>query len=186
MVEIIETVAENFQETTSKTQQISAAMQQTSVSVELINNQISNIDGEVGSMLVEQDQLLGLSKSLISLASSLEQMEKKYFFDLRLEDHKNWVATLKKAIDSKNPHVELALDHTLCKFGKWYFNYIPKSDEKFIFEKIDRPHCQIHETGRKIIEEMKKNDYHKAEMIFQNETLKLMNEIETLFISCTN
>jgi methyl-accepting chemotaxis protein len=182
MVKTIEVVADNFQNTSSRTEQMSAAMQNMSASVEEITSQLGEIDNQMEEFYNQQNKLLGLSKTLIDVASSLDPMEKRYFLDLRLNDHKNWVNTLKNAIETRNPDVKLALDHTLCKFGKWYFNYNPSSVERHIFEKIDRPHQLIHATGGKVLEEIRKGNYQKAQSIFENETLKLMHEIEQLFI----
>jgi len=142
---------------------------------------LSEIDNQASNIISEQNQLLDLSKSLLNLAASLESFEKRYFLDLRLEDHRNWVKTLKGAVESKNPNIQLALDHTLCKFGKWYFNYTPTPEEQYIFHKIDKPHQLIHATGREVLNELRKGDYKKAESIFENEILKLMHEIEELF-----
>ncbi|MFH0701961.1 MAG: methyl-accepting chemotaxis protein [bacterium] len=181
MVTIIQEVTDNFQETSARTQQMSGAMQNVSHSVSEITNKLTGIDGEVDEFLNQQNKLLNLSKVLINFASTLDSMEKRYFLELRLEDHKNWVKTLEKAIESKNPNIQLILDHKLCKFGKWYFNYAPSIEERQIFESIDRPHQLIHLTGKKIIDAIRKNNFYEAQNIFKNETLKLMNEIESLF-----
>jgi methyl-accepting chemotaxis protein len=183
IVLIIEEVVGNFQETSVRTEQMNAAMQNTSKAVETVTNHLLEVDGKTTSLVQEQNQLFDLSKSLISLASSLESFEKRYFLDLRLNDHKNWVKSLKQALDSRNPNAQLVLDHTLCKFGKWYFNYTPKPEEKIIFEKINRPHQLIHATGRKVLDEIKKGNYTNAQSIFDNEILKLMTEVESLFES---
>lgn len=181
MVDIIEEVTKNFENTSARTEQMSAAMQNISKSIEEVTMQLSEIDCQVDKFVSQQDKLLGLSKSLINLASSLDTMEKRYFLDLRLQDHRNWVSKLKQAIDSKNPNIDLQLNHHLCKFGKWYFNYEPDKAESKIFEKINRPHELIHATGHKILDEIRKGNIKKAEQIFENETLNLMKQIEDIF-----
>lgn len=181
VVRTIEEVTDNFQNTSARTQQMSAAMQNISQSVQEVTAQLCEIDGQMGEFSTQQHKLLDLSKVLINLASNLDPMEKRYFLDLRLKDHENWVATLKSAIEARNPNIQLMLDHTLCKFGKWYFNYNPSQAERYVFEKIDRPHQLIHSTGRKVLDELKNGNYQKAQYIFDNEILKLMEEIKNLF-----
>lgn len=182
MVKTIEIVTDNFQETAARSQQMNAAMQHIGYSVQEVTCQLNEIDTQMNEFYNQQNKLLDLSKSLINIASSLEPMEKRYFLDLRLMDHKNWVETLRKAIESKNPNVQIALDHTLCKFGKWYFNYTPSSYEKQVFERINKPHQLIHATGKRVLDEIKDGNHQNAQAIFDNEILKLMNEIEGLFI----
>lgn len=181
MVNTITNLTENIENTSARTEQMSAAMQTISKSIEEVSVQLIDIDKEVDLFLTRQNKLFSLSNDLVNLSSTLDSVEKIHFLNLRLEDHRNWVKNVKKAIDNKNPNVQVALDHTICKFGKWYFNYNPSKEEMYIFEQIDRPHRLIHETGRKIIDNLKKAKYGEAEAIFQNETLKLMQEIEHLF-----
>ncbi|MFH0702318.1 MAG: methyl-accepting chemotaxis protein [bacterium] len=181
MVKIIEVVAENFEGTSAKTEEMSAAITDVNTSIQNVSFKLTDIDEQVSNFLIVQNQLIDLSKPLINVASSLDNIEKRYLLDLRFQDHKNWVTNLDNAIKTKNPNVKLVLDHTLCKLGKWYFNYTPSSEERLIFENINRPHQLIHSTGKRVLDELKKGDYNKAQYIFENEILKLMAEIEKLF-----
>lgn len=181
MEKIINEVTDNFQSSSARTQQMNAAIQSVAISVENITNQVSDIDTQVNGFLGIQNDLLDLSVPLISLASNLKCMEKVYFLDARLEDHHRWIKILKEAIEKRNPNITLQTDHTLCKFGKWYSNYTPSGKERNVFEKMDKPHKAIHDSGRKILEELKNVNYQKAESIFQNETLRYMSEVEVLF-----
>jgi len=181
MVEITEKLTDNFQNTAARTQQMNAAMENISGSIETVTFQLTDIDKRVDAFLTQQENLLSLSGELTGLASNLDTMEKFYFLDLRLEDHHKWVSTLEKAINDRNPKTNLQLDHTLCKFGKWYFNYEPQSREKEVFARIDRPHHIIHASGEKILEKLSKGNYKEAQTIFENETLRAMAEVEKLF-----
>jgi len=181
MEKIIGEVTESFKDSADRAEQMNIAVQNTARSVETVTNQFSDIENQVDNFLKIQADLQTLSAPLTSLATNFSPIEKCYFLDLRLVDHHNWVKTLRSAIDAKNPNINLQINHTLCKFGKWYFNYIPSNDEKVIFEKIDKPHQLIHATGKKILDEVKKGNYSNAEHIFQNETLSYMHEIEGLF-----
>ncbi len=181
MAEIVNELTDNIQNTAARTQQMHAAMENISNSIENVTFELSGIDSKVDNFQKQQQELLNLSDELTSLASSLNPMEKLYFLDARLQDHHEWVNTLEKAIKEKNTKPTLQLNHTLCKFGKWYFNYQPSAYEKSVFHRIDRPHQAIHNSGSKILAEMAKGNYHAAEQIFQNETLKSMHEVEALF-----
>ena len=181
MNEIIYEVTDNFQNTAARAQEMNAAVLSVSSNVAEFSHQLDSIDMQITDFLKTQQDLNNLSVPLIELASNLKCYEKTYFLDLRLKDHYNWVNTLKKAVETRNPDVALQFNHTLCKFGKWYFNYTPSAKEKSVFDRIDRPHQLIHQSGKKIIDELKKGNYQAADAIFQNETLKHMREIEHLF-----
>jgi len=181
MAVIVNDLTSNVQSTAARTQQMHAAMENISNSIENVTFQLGDIDGRVDNFLKKQEELVGLSDDLTNLASTLAPMEKIYFLDARLQDHYNWVKTLEKAMQQRNSKPTLQLNHTLCKFGKWYFNYQPQPYERQIFERIDRPHQIIHNSGTKILELMSKGQYDKAEQVFQNETLKSMHEVEALF-----
>lgn len=181
MVEIIGKLTDNFQTTAARTEEMNAAMENISGSIETVTFQLSDIDKKVDDFFTQQENILVLSNELTGLASSLDTVEKLYFLDARLQDHHNWVNTLEKAINDRNSKPTLQLNHTLCKFGKWYSNYQPQSIEKSIFERIDRPHQIIHASGAKILEKIRTGNYKEAENIFKNETLSSMHEIEKLF-----
>lgn len=181
IVEVINELTENFESTSVRTEQMNQAMQNIGSSIEGVSGQLNKIEQKVNEFLSQQNELVGLAKTLTSIASTLDPVEKLYFLDLRLQDHYNWVATLKKAIDDRNSKPTLQLNPTQCKFGKWYFTYQPSNFEIAVYERIDNPHKSIHATGTKILEKISQGSYKEAEIIFQNETLKFMHEIENLF-----
>ncbi len=62
----------------------------------------------------------------------------------REEDHRRWVKELEDAIREER-EFKLTTDPTKCAFGKWYYSF--KTDNsalKFLLEKFDRPHRDIH------------------------------------------
>jgi len=181
MEAIIEVVTDNFQGSAARTEEMNAAVMNVAANIEAFTGQLGNIESVVGEFLEVQVDIQTSSAPLIEFASNLKSMEKLYFIDLRLQDHHNWVNTLKDAIEKRNPDINIQLNHMLCKFGKWYFNYEPLPRERDVFERINRPHKGIHDSGHKIIEELKKRNYSAAERIFQNETLKYMEEVQALF-----
>ena len=173
VVKMIENVSAVTEETAASAEEISSISLEGSSSIDEINTHAHSLNKLAGNLR----NLTGKFK----LPSGFNSDDKSYFLDLRLMDHHNWVNKLKKAIDTKNTKVQLQFNHSLCNFGKWYFNYTPSAKERAVFEKINKPHQLIHETGHKIYEEIKKGNNKKAEEIFNNETLRLMKEIEGLF-----
>lgn len=172
---------ENSQETAARTQQMSAGIQNISASLESISGETRDIEKKVGDFMDIQVGLKNLSVPLIELASDLKCMEKIYFIDARLEDHHKWIKSLKSAIDNRDPNIELQVDHTMCKLGKWYFNYEPSPKEMDVFKRLDHPHKLIHSSGKKVLDTLKEGNYSKAEQIFKDETLRHMAEVEKLF-----
>ena len=181
MVEKITSVTENIENTAARTQQMNSAMQEVCNAVEVFANQINKIDSDVDQFLNQQNEILDVSRALTNVSSKFEGKEKVHFLDFRLEDHHLWVEELRKAIELRNPNVQIELNHCKCKFGKWYTNYEPSYEERAIFDAIDKPHLAIHQSGDKIIKALKDGNYSLAESIFHNETLKAMKEIEILF-----
>lgn len=182
----IQEITQNYQTTTARAQEMTAAMHNISKASEVLTEKLSEVDTQSRGVLEIQTGLRDLSIPLISLASNLKCMEKIYFLESRLKDHYNWVETLKKAIDTRNPNVKLAIDHRLCKLGKWYFNYTPSTNEKDAFTRLDHPHKLIHQSGKKVLDALKDRNYTLAESIFQNETLKHMKDVERIFGELTN
>jgi len=181
MVNLINDIAENSENNAARSEEMSAAMSNISSSMEDVTAQICEIDQKVEHFMEQQNDLLKLSEELTGLASTLNEVDKMYFLDLRLADHHKWVDTLKEAIDRRNPDVALQLDHTLCKFGKWYFNYKPDDRERAVFERIDAPHMAIHGSGYKVLGKLRDGKFSEAQRIFESETLTSMREIESLF-----
>ena len=176
-------ISENYEQASACVEEMSATMQNLSASMQQITAESNDVRVKTDELSTKQSGCLNLSIELIDVICNFSPEEKSVFLDKRLEDHHNWIASLKKAIDNKNPNAELQLDHTLCKFGKWYFNYKPSNAEKSIFNRIDIPHKKVHETGRLILAEIKKGNMTKVDSLFENEILPAVREIELLFNS---
>lgn len=173
-------VSNNFMDTAARAEQINAAMQELSGSVETFTSQINDIDIQVNGLLSEQQSLYNSSLPLIKIASSLRDIEKIYFLDLRLEDHKIWVRSLREAIDKKISTPNVELDVRKCKLGKWWYNYEPSADEQDYFYALEQPHTCIHESGKQVFEAIKNNNMREAERIYEEKTLVCYKKIEEI------
>ncbi|MCW8930865.1 MAG: methyl-accepting chemotaxis protein [Gammaproteobacteria bacterium] len=74
-------------------------------------------------------------------------------------DHLNWVNQLSQFLNDDNINeLELQLDHTKCKLGKWYFGDGRKQAEilvpelKPFLDSLEEPHRHLHESASKIKE----------------------------------
>ncbi len=177
----INSINESYEQTSASIEQMSAAMENISASTQEITAEAQEVKIKSTDLLENQNKSLALAQDLIDFVSSLDPEEKCVFLDLRLHDHQAWVETVKKAIDQNNPNIKLQFDHTLCKFGKWYFNYKPTSAEKYIFEQINAPHKKVHDSGQLVFDTLRKGDVAKATYLYETETLVNLKLVEKLF-----
>ncbi len=174
-------INDSIQQTSAGAEQVNATIETISASIQMITNEILEISNQAGLLYDNQNTVTNYSSELIDFVSKLNSIEKQIFLDLRLKDHHNWIQTLKKAIDEKNAGVSLQLDHTLCKLGKWYFNYKPNDFEKEIFESINKPHMIVHSSGRVILDHIKNSNIQAATSTFETETMPAVKQIEKIF-----
>ena len=72
-------------------------------------------------------------------------MEIREFFDLmdaRERDHKQWLSELEACILEEKKFT-LATDYRKCKFGQWYYDFLPKVKNnalEFLLQKFAEPH----------------------------------------------
>lgn len=92
------------------------------------------------------------SRTMLGLKSVSDDVEEfNNLMDQRLQDHKNWIATLESSV--KNGEVfTLTTDPHKCAFGKWYDSF-PTENENLMFTsafaRFDEPHKEIHQIGVK-------------------------------------
>ena len=173
VVKIMENISAITEETSASSEEIAGITEEQTTSVEKMS--------EKSQSLTKTSENLFKHVSGFNLSNNLSPSEKIRFLDERLQDHYNWVNTLGKMIETKDINIKLQFNHTLCRFGKWYYGYTPPQNEKAVFDSIEKPHKLIHATSHKIQDEIKKGNYKETHLIFKNETLKYMHEIEEIF-----
>ncbi|MFV0518019.1 MAG: chemotaxis protein CheW [Aminipila sp.] len=92
-------------------------------------------------------------RSVLGIASfEQEHKEFKDMIEMRIDDHKRWVAELNRCID-EDDIFSLATDPTKCAFGKWYYNFhTDNASVAFDLRKVEEPHRKMHEMAIDIIE----------------------------------
>ena len=105
----------------------------------------------------------------------------------RLEDHRKWAAKVSEIVVTRNPEIEVQLDHTICSFGKFLAGeQLKKYAQDFpvlreAMEAVREPHRQLHESAKEIKALVRAGDYEKAGNIYKTVTLANLDEVENLF-----
>ncbi len=83
------------------------------------------------------------------------------------------------------------LDHTLCEFGEWYYNfsgselYYEASPEfREAFDQLEEPHYRLHNSAEEIVNLQQRGgeaQLEQASEIFQGQTLPAIDELHVLF-----
>lgn len=78
--------------------------------------------------------------------------------DAREKDYIEWVNELKRSVEA-DTEFTLTTDPHACKFGLWYDDFRKHSaNSSYVLNKIDAPHCKLHETADLIAEARKITD----------------------------
>jgi methyl-accepting chemotaxis protein len=95
--------------------------------------------------------IVGNAEEVIEGNKLRTEMEKKYV------DHLNWANNVSKLLtDTETTHLNVETDHHKCAFGKWYYGEGRKHAEELapelkpLFDKIEDPHQELHESAVKI------------------------------------
>lgn len=101
-------------------------------------------------------------------------------------DHLAWAEQVQNAILSRKNETGVELDHTLCAFGKLLFGETGRemsaSNPEFarLLEEIKAPHQALHESGRKINNALRANNYEFALNIYQIESVQALERTREL------
>ncbi|MEG1609895.1 MAG: methyl-accepting chemotaxis protein, partial [Bilophila sp.] len=92
-------------------------------------------------------------------------------------DHLVWTSTVGLFLQQKGTSpLSVQLDGTQCVFGKWFLGEGRTQLEQLIpeihddFEQIKEPHLRLHESAKRIKQEIENNNLAKAQRIFIEET----------------
>ena len=83
-------------------------------------------------------------------------------------DHIHWRKTLidlvvNSSFDESTGKVKrftAEMDHTKCKLGRWIYGYGQEFKGRSAFDKLEDPHCRLHEIGRKLIDAAERDAPH--------------------------
>lgn len=123
------------------------ANQQSAADVASSSSQIDNV---VEDVLRRSSQM----QKVISIATTSS------FLNTVKLDHAVWKNQIYTAVEQKT-YDALVNTHTECRLGKWYYNgYGAQHYANFdSFRKIERPHKQVHESGREALLSAERGDY---------------------------
>ncbi|HEB67352.1 MAG TPA: hypothetical protein ENI93_05345 [Gammaproteobacteria bacterium] len=169
-----------------------AAEEQTAVANE-INQNVVNIKEQgavtardAGAARLACEKLADFSNRMQDLLQTLGIQPGGLDLSAAKAAHLNWKTRLRAFLDGKEAlSMDEAVSHRHCKFGKWYYseglaNYgnIPAMRE------VERPHEELHEMIRTIIEYKERGQMDQAEQAYQyvsnisDEIVRLMDEAE--------
>lgn len=101
-------------------------------------------------------------------------------------DHLAWAEQVQNAILSRRTETGVELDHTMCAFGKLLFGETGRkmsaSNPEFarLLEEIKAPHQVLHESGKKINNALRANNYEFALNIYQIESVPSLERTREL------
>ena len=104
---------------------------------------VINLRGQVIPLL-DLRQRLGMDSYVDKIDALVDLMHQ------REKDHRNWIVELEASV-KENRDFTLATDPHLCKFGKWYDSYQPRSlTEAQFLPKFEAPHQRIHGIAKQV------------------------------------
>ena len=157
--------------------QIATAAEEQSQVANEVNRNISSIS-EFASMntqdanqgLQNSEHLAELSQNLLS-AISKANTSASSGLDLSTAKaaHLNWKTRLRSFLDGKESiSMEEAVSHRHCKFGKWYYSEgVQKYGHLAAIQDVEKPHEELHELIREIINYKEKGMNQEAEQAYQ-------------------
>ncbi len=169
-----------------------AAEEQTAVANE-INQNILNINqqGVVTAQDAEAarqacEKLADFSNRMQDLLQTLGIQPGGLDLSAAKAAHLNWKTRLRAFLDGKEAlSKDEAVSHRHCKFGKWYYSEgLAQYGDIPAMREVERPHEELHEMIRTIIEYKERGQMDQAEQAYQyvsnisDEIVRLMDEAE--------
>jgi methyl-accepting chemotaxis protein len=159
------------------------------------------LHGEEGKKLADSDPKIAALLNDVKTPHQHLHESAKHIFDVwekrhqglrhllkdRLDDHRKWAAKVSRMVIEKDPTIEVEFDHTRCAFGKFlaseqlteYTKGFPRLKE--IINEVRDPHKKLHESGLKVKKAIEKSNFNEAASIYEEETLRYLQEVENLF-----
>lgn len=128
-------------------------------------------------------QIIDMRKRMGINSLSVEIQEFFDLMDARERDHKNWLSALEACIKEEKEFT-LATDHRKCKFGQWYYDYLPtvkNNNLEFLLEQFDRPHKIIHGIAVRAFELQRTNKKEEAIQLIESTRNGELKEMIHLF-----
>lgn len=69
-------------------------------------------------------------------------------------------------------------DHTQCDLGRWYYQYQPEEHNRKSFLALEKPHIEVHSSGRRVIELFSSGNIEEARGVFQHQTQPAILQVQ--------
>lgn len=118
-----------------------------------IRKSLAETQGSATDISSSSLQINGAVSTLITQSKHLQQIVKHHtsnsFLTTVKLDHSVWKNDIYKRIQEKR-FDESVTTHTQCRLGNWYFNGDGAAQYQHLssFRQLDRPHQEVHESGR--------------------------------------
>lgn len=111
--------------------------------------------------LVDLRVVAGFDSYLDEKTSLIENLK------VREQEHVDWMRQLEVSLN-EGITFNLARDHTLCNFGKWYYNF--KTQDRLLvnhLKRIEEPHKNIHALADKVLDLKDRGDVNGALRMYE-------------------
>ncbi|MCC5912683.1 MAG: CZB domain-containing protein [Clostridiaceae bacterium] len=98
------------------------------------------------------------------------------FFIEKEVDHLRWLNRLSNMFISGK--IPLADDHTQCDLGQWYYSHEAEEHYEDIFIALEKPHMEVHSSGKKVIELFESGNIEEARRVFESQTQPAVSQVQ--------
>jgi purine-binding chemotaxis protein CheW len=133
-----------------------------------------------------QDQVIHVLEMRGRLGLKSLRSEVNEFVELmeaREQDHIHWINTLTECVQEKKKFT-LTTDPHRCKFGQWYDQFLPKTDDtllKSLLEQFDKPHQSVHGVAAQVEKLQHEGHYAKAFELIEDRKEHELRIMRSLF-----
>lgn len=122
----------------------------------------------------------GITKSVESSKHVSELQETAKLLATLEIDHLNWASQVTEFLNNDSINeLDVQVDHTLCRFGKWYYGPERERLEEMVpetgaaLQKLEQPHKKLHASVKKIRAAYKASDPDFARMLMLSEAIHM-------------
>ncbi len=108
----------------------------------------------------------------------IEAYEFEVFLTEKIVDHEEYVLSIYEMFDSGVALEELSTYET-CGLGTWYYAYTPEERNRALYQRIEAPHIEVHETAHEVLDLFKAGEIDRAERLFIEETMPAVSLVKS-------
>lgn len=163
----VDEVAHNASAAAEEQSQVANEINRNIVAIADIANQTSQDARDSRNTSVE---LADISQKIQQLVGQLGTSQATLDLSTAKAAHLNWKTKLRSFLDGKSTlSMEQAVSHRHCNFGKWYYSDgMEKFGHLHALRKVEKPHEELHELIRIIIDLKQHDRIQEAEQAYKN------------------